>query len=95
MVDPLTIHLQSSITVLKAQPIISGRTDYCFVDSVGMLSPGPGVEAHFLRVDESEADVNEVDKLYVRSECHCVAMGYWNDEKLTREEFVDGCTSES
>ena len=82
-VDSLTFNLQSSITVLKAQPIISGKTDYRFVDSVGMLYPG--VEAHVVREDGSEADVGE---LYVRSEC--VALGYWNDEKATREAFVDG-----
>ena len=85
-VDSLTGNLQSSITVLKAQPIISGKTDYRFVDSVGMLFPG--VEAHIVREDGSEADVNEVGELYVRSEC--VALGYWNDEKATREGFVDG-----
>ena len=84
--DPLTFLLQSSITVLKAQPIISGETNYRFVDSVGMLFPG--VEAHVVREDGSEADVNEVGELYVRSEC--VAMGYWNDEKATREAFVEG-----
>ena len=85
-VDSLAIDFQSSITVLKAQPIISGKTNYRFVDSVGMLFPG--VEAHVLREDGSEADVNEVGELYVRSEC--VAFGYWNDEKATREAFVDG-----
>ena len=86
-VSPLIINLlQSSITVLKAQPIISGETDFRFVDSVGMLFPG--VEAQVLREDGSEADVNEAGELYVRSEC--VAMGYWNDEKATRESFVDG-----
>ena len=85
-IDLLAINIQSSITVLKAQPIISGETDYRFVDSVGMLFPG--VEARVLREDGSEADVNEVGELYVRSEC--VALGYWNDEKATREAFVDG-----
>ena len=85
-IDPLTIKLQSSITVLKAQPITSGKTNYRFVDSVGMLFPG--VEARVLREDGSETDVNEIGELYVRSEC--VALGYWNDEKATRETFVDG-----
>jgi long-subunit acyl-CoA synthetase (AMP-forming) len=81
----LTINLQISITVLKAQPIISGKTDYRFVDSVGMLFPG--VEAHVLKEDGSEADVNEAGELYVRSEC--VALGYWNDEKATQQAFID------
>jgi acyl-CoA synthetase (AMP-forming)/AMP-acid ligase II len=84
--DPLTINLQSSITVLKAQPIISGKTNYQFVNSVGILYPD--VEAHVVREDGSEADVNEVGELYIRSEC--VALGYWNDEKATQEAFVDG-----
>ena len=56
------------------------------MDSVGTLFPG--VEAHVLREDGSETDINEVGELYVRSEC--VALGYWNDEKATREAFVDG-----
>ena len=82
----LTINLQSSITVLKAQPIISGKTNYRFVDSVGILFPDE--EARVLREDGSEADVNEAGELYIRSEC--VALGYWDDEKATREAFVDG-----
>ena len=71
---------------MQAQPIVPGETDYHLVDSVGKLFPG--VEAHVLREDGSEADVNEAGELYVRSEC--VALGYWNDEKATREAFADG-----
>ena len=56
------------------------------MDSVGKLFPG--VDAHVLREDGSEADVNETGELYVRSEC--VALGYWNDEIATREVFADG-----
>jgi long-subunit acyl-CoA synthetase (AMP-forming) len=56
------------------------------VDSVGKLLPD--VEARVLREDGSEADVNEAGELYIRSEC--VALGFWNDEKATREAFVDG-----
>jgi acyl-CoA synthetase (AMP-forming)/AMP-acid ligase II len=80
------INFQSSISVLKAQPIISGKTDYRFVDSVGMLFPG--VEAHVLREDGSEAEVDEPGELYIQSEC--VALGYWNDERAMRGAFVDG-----
>ena len=84
---PLNIAgVQIVITVLQAQPIISGETDYHLVDSVGTLFPD--VEAHVLRENGSEADFNEVGELYVRSES--VALGYWNDEKATQEAFVDG-----
>jgi len=75
-----------AITVLQALPIIPGETDFHVVDSVGTLFPG--VEARVLREDGSEADVNEPGELYVRSEC--VSLGYWNDEKATREAFIDG-----
>jgi acyl-CoA synthetase (AMP-forming)/AMP-acid ligase II len=41
----------------------------------------------FLGVEAREADVDEVGKLYVRSEY--VASGYWNNENATREAFID------
>jgi long-subunit acyl-CoA synthetase (AMP-forming) len=82
----LIITVQIAIAVLQALPIVSGETDYHVVDSVGELFPG--VEGRVLREDGSEADVNEAGELRVRSEC--VALGYWNDEKATREAFVDG-----
>ena len=72
--------------MLPPQPIISGETDFHIVDSVGMLFAG--VEARVLREDGSEADVNEAGELYVRSDR--VALGYWNNEKATKEAFVDG-----
>ena len=84
-VDPLTNTVQFGITVLPAQPV-SIETDPLVLESVGMLFPG--VEARVLREDESEADVNEPGELYVRSER--VVLGYWNDEKATRETFVNG-----
>lgn len=56
------------------------------VKSVGTLFPG--VEAHLLREDGSEADVDEVGELYVRSDT--VALGYYNNEEATRKTFVDG-----
>ena len=46
------------------------------------------MEASLRREDGSEADVNEVGELYVRSER--VALGYWNNEKATQETFVNG-----
>ena len=56
------------------------------MNSVGKLHPG--VEARLLREDGSEAGVNEPGELFVRSQT--VALGYWNDEKATRETFVNG-----
>lgn len=54
--------------------------------SAGVLLPG--MEARIVRDDGSDADVNEVGELYLRG--LNVAMGYWNNEKATRETFVDG-----
>ncbi|KAF9459208.1 hypothetical protein BDZ94DRAFT_1268837 [Collybia nuda] len=48
----------------------------------------PGMEGRIVRDDGSEADVNEVGELYLKSPN--IAMGYWNNEKATRETFVDG-----
>lgn len=48
----------------------------------------PGMEARILRDDGSDADVNEVGELYLKG--GNIAMGYWNNEKATREAFVDG-----
>ena len=72
--------------MLPPKPILSGETDFHVVDTVGKLFPN--VEARILREDGSEADVNETGELHVRSER--VALGYWNNEKATREAFVDG-----
>ena len=50
------------------------------------------MEAHVLREDGSEADVNEAGELYIQSEC--VVLCYSIDEKATREAFANGwlCT---
>jgi long-subunit acyl-CoA synthetase (AMP-forming) len=56
------------------------------VGSTGVLLPG--MEGRIVRDDGSEADVNEVGELYLRSPN--IALGYWNNEKATRETFVDG-----
>ena len=82
----MTITIQFGITLSPPQPIFSGETGFHAVDSVGKLYPG--VEVRVLREDESEADVNEAGELYVRGER--VALGYWNNEKATKETFVDG-----
>jgi long-subunit acyl-CoA synthetase (AMP-forming) len=46
----------------------------------------PGMEARIVRDDGSEADVDEVGELYLRGPN--IALGYWNNEKATRETFV-------
>ncbi|GLB38764.1 putative AMP-binding enzyme C-terminal domain [Lyophyllum shimeji] len=56
------------------------------VGSTGVLLPG--MEAKILRDDGTDADVNEVGELYLRS--GNIALGYWNNEKATGETFVDG-----
>lgn len=66
--------------------MVSGETDPCIVNSIGVLYPG--MEARLLREDGSEADFNEVGELYVRG--GSVALGYWNDEKATQETFING-----
>jgi acyl-CoA synthetase (AMP-forming)/AMP-acid ligase II len=54
--------------------------------SVGLLLPG--VEARIVREDGTLAALNEPGELYVRS--GCVALGYWKNEKATKETFNDG-----
>ncbi|OAX33941.1 acetyl-CoA synthetase-like protein [Rhizopogon vinicolor AM-OR11-026] len=54
--------------------------------STGILLPG--VEARVVREDGTLAAVNEPGELHVRS--GCVALGYHNNEKATKETFVDG-----
>ncbi|THH31193.1 hypothetical protein EUX98_g3018 [Antrodiella citrinella] len=56
------------------------------VGSCGILLPG--MEARILREDGSEANVNEPGELWLKG--LNVAMGYFNDEKATRETFVNG-----
>ncbi|KAF8074103.1 hypothetical protein FPV67DRAFT_787638 [Lyophyllum atratum] len=65
--------------------VLNGRFKHV-PGSTGVLLPG--MEARIVRDDGTEADVNEVGELYLRSEN--VALGYWNNEKATRETFVDG-----
>ena len=57
------------------------------VDSVtGILCPS--LEARVLREDGSEADYNEIGELILRGPT--IALGYWNNEKATKETFRDG-----
>ena len=85
VVDSLTNAIQFAITTIRHQPIVSGETDCHVANSVGKLHPI--AEAKLLKEDGSEAGVNEPGELYVRSQT--VALGYWNDEKGTRETFSD------
>ena len=54
--------------------------------SAGILFPG--MEARIVRDDGSDANINEPGELWIKAAN--VALGYWNDEKATRETFVDG-----
>ena len=62
------------------------------LDGMAKRVPGgvllPSMEARVVRDDGSDADVNEVGELYLKG--HNLALGYWNNEKATRETFVDG-----
>ncbi len=54
--------------------------------SVGVLVPG--LEGRIVRPDGSEANVEEPGELWVKG--GSVALGYFGNEKATRETFVDG-----
>ena len=54
--------------------------------SVGLLLPG--VEARIIRDDGTLAGYNEPGELWIKGEN--VALGYWGNEKATKETFVDG-----
>jgi long-subunit acyl-CoA synthetase (AMP-forming) len=48
----------------------------------------PGQEARILRDDGTEADYDEAGEIYLRG--GNIAMGYWKNEKATRETFLEG-----
>ena len=54
--------------------------------SAGVLLPG--MEARIVRDDGTIAGPNEPGELWLKGEN--VAMGYWRNEKATRETFADG-----
>ena len=89
VVDSLTNIGQLTITTIRYPPVPGKshcRWHVMEPHTIGKLEPG--VEARIVREDGSEADVNEPGELYVRSAS--ISLGYWNDEKATRETFVDG-----
>ena len=54
--------------------------------SAGVLSPS--MEARIMREDGTDANINEPGELWLRGDN--IALGYWNNEKATKETFVDG-----
>ena len=54
--------------------------------STGVLIPG--MEARIMRDDGTDTNLNEPGELWLRGDN--VALGYWNNEKASRETFVDG-----
>jgi acyl-CoA synthetase (AMP-forming)/AMP-acid ligase II len=48
----------------------------------------PSLEARILREDGSDADYNEFGELILRGPT--IALGYWKNEKATKETFKDG-----
>ena len=52
----------------------------------GILNPS--LEARIVREDGSDADYNEIGELILRGPT--IALGYWNNEKETRETFKNG-----
>ena len=54
--------------------------------STGVLRPS--MEARIMRDDGTDANINEPGELWLRGDN--VALGYWNNEKASKETFVDG-----
>lgn len=77
------VHLQT-ISALS-QPTRGALGRPAVFGSTGILLPGQ--EARILHEDGTEADVDEVGEMYIRG--GNIAMGYWNNEKATRETFVE------
>lgn len=46
------------------------------------------MEARIVRADGIDADVNEPGELWLRG--GNIAIGYWKNEKATKETFVEG-----
>lgn len=65
--------------------VLDGRAKHV-PGSTGILLPG--MEARILRPDGSDTELNEPGELWIRS--GATALGYWDNEKATKETFVDG-----
>jgi long-subunit acyl-CoA synthetase (AMP-forming) len=72
-----------TITVQVSQGLLGGRVRP-MPGSVGIL--WPSLEGRIVREDGSEAEVNEPGEFLLRG--RNVALGYWKDEKATRETFT-------
>ena len=64
---------------------MNGKLNFV-LGSTGVLVPG--MEARIIRDDGTDADINEPGELWLRG--GNVALGYWNNEKASKETFVDG-----
>ena len=64
---------------------MNGKLNFV-LGSTGVLIPS--MEARIIRDDGNDADINEPGELWLRG--GNVALGYWNNEKASRETFVDG-----
>lgn len=54
--------------------------------STGILIPS--MEARIMRDDGTDADIDEIGELWLRG--GNVALGYWKNEKASKETFIDG-----
>ena len=48
----------------------------------------PSMDARIVRDDGTDANIDEPGELWLRG--GNVALGYWNNEKASKETFVDG-----
>ena len=76
-------HWSQTISATRAAPSAYGGYK---PGSVGLLLPG--VEARIVRDDGMFAGYNEPGELWLKGEN--VAIGYWRNEKATKETFADG-----
>ncbi|PFH48608.1 hypothetical protein AMATHDRAFT_65004 [Amanita thiersii Skay4041] len=79
--------LSESTNAVLSQPHPSTRGGWAkkVVGTVGVLLPG--IEARIVREDGTEADFDEVGELWIKG--RSVTLGYLNNEKATKETFVD------
>jgi acyl-CoA synthetase (AMP-forming)/AMP-acid ligase II len=79
--------MQTFSAIVEPFPgILDGRLGRTPRGSTGILTPG--MEARIVRDNGSDAAPNERGELWLRG--RNIALGYWQNEKATRETFVDG-----